>query len=229
MQEHATPEPVRVVGRAVFPGLAPYPGSDKAGLGVGALLSEQGWQRYSNEYQKTELVFRYRPGRSVKDLTTFVGRSDPAVLPLQVQSVLRPSGVVSLIGLRSTPTVLAGLIALMLGAAVANAVVVAVRRRRHDFAALRSMGLTSAQVVRTVLWQATTVAVVGLMVGIPLGLVIGKWSWNLLATRLGMVAVPVVPLGATVAIVVAVVVLANLTGVAPGMRASLAGRRAAGR
>ena len=108
----------------------------------------------------------------------------------------------------------------MLGAAVANVLVVAVRRRRHDFAALRAMGLTSAQIVRTVLWQATTVAVVGLILGIPVGLVIGKWSWSLLASQLGMVPVPVLPVAATVAIALAVVVLANLVGIVPGMRAS---------
>jgi len=220
VQEHGAPEPVRVVGRVVFPGLAPYPGSDKAGLGVGALFTERGWERYSNEFQKTELVFRYAPGRSATDLSAFVARTDPAALPLQLQPVLRPSGVVSLVGLRSTPTVLAGLIALMLGAAVANALVVAVRRRRHDFAALRAMGLTSAQIVRTVLWQATTVAVVGLVLGIPVGLVIGKWSWTLLASQLGMVPVPVLPVAATIVIGVAVVVLANLVGIVPGMRAS---------
>jgi hypothetical protein len=220
VQEHGAPETLRVVGQTVLPGLAPYPGSDKAGLGIGALLSEKGWERYSSEYQKSEYVFRYRPGETAADLDAFVRRAMPYDLPLQLQPVQRPSGIVSLIGLRSTPTVLAGLIAVMLGAAVANALVVAVRRRRHDLASLRAMGLTSGQVVRTVLWQATTVALVGLVVGIPLGLVAGRWTWNALAAHLGMVSVPVMPVAATALIVVAVVALANLVGILPGMRAA---------
>ena len=75
--------------------------------------------------------------------------------------------------------------AVLLAAAVANALVVAVRRRRHDLAVLRTLGFTTGQVVRTVLWQATTVGAVAVIVGIPLGVIVGRWTWTLLADRLG--------------------------------------------
>ena len=220
-EEHGAPGSVRVVGRTVLPGLAPYPGSDKAGLGVGALLTEQGWTRFSNEYEKSELVFRYRPGKSVADLVADIRRTDPAALPLPVEPVQRPSGVVSLIGLRATPTVLAGLIAALLVAAVSERAgrgrPAPAPRPRHPAA---PMGYTSAQVIRTVLWQATTVAAFGLLVGVPVGLVLGRWSWNVLAGEAGMVAVPIVPAATLAVLVVAVVGLANLIGLIPGARAA---------
>ena len=75
---------MRVVGRAVLPGLAPYPGSDKAGLGVGALLTEGGWKRFSSDYQKTEYIFRWAPGKSLATLTAAFQHDDPSELPLTI-------------------------------------------------------------------------------------------------------------------------------------------------
>jgi hypothetical protein len=220
LSEHGHEEPVRVVGEVVLPGLAPYPGSDKAGLGVGALLTESGWTRYSSEYGKVVYVLRYRPGQDATTLAAQMRRVDPGDQPLGINRVTGPSGIESLQRLRSTPTLLALLVALMLGAAVANAIVVAVRRRRHDLAVLRTLGLTTSQLVRTVLWQATTVGLVAVIVGIPLGLVVGRWSWNLLVTSLGMVPAPVVPGLVVTAVAVGVLALTNLVGIVPGLRAA---------
>jgi FtsX-like permease family len=219
-QESGPAERVQVVGRAVLPGLAPYPGSDKAGLGVGAVLTEAGWKQFSSDYQKTEYIFRWSPGKSLATLTAAFQREDPKELPLTVDPVNRPAGVMSADRLRATPTVLGGLLAVLLAAAVANALVVAVRRRRHDLAVLRMLGFTTAEVVRTVLWQATTVGVVGLVAGIPVGIIGGRWTWKLLADRLGTIAEPVVSVSAVAAVAVGVLVLSNAVGLIPGFRAA---------
>ncbi len=211
---------VRVVGRAVLPGLAPYPGSDKAGLGVGALLTDAGWLRFSPHLDKPEYIFRWTPHGSLATLTATFKREMPTQLPLTVDAVNHPAGVVSLERLRATPTLLASLVALLLAAAVANALVVAVRRRRRDLAVLRTLGFTTGQVVRTVLWQATTVGTVAVVVGIPVGLVVGRWTWTVLADRLGAVSDPVVSAVTLVAVGSAVLILANLVGVVPGLRAA---------
>ncbi len=211
---------VRVVGRAILPDIAPYPGSDKAGLGVGALLTGAGWHRFSSNYQKTEYLFGYRPGRSEAALTAAVRRSDPKELPLTITPADLPAGVVSLESLRATPALLGSLIVVLLGAAVANALVVAVRRRHHDLAVLRTLGFTRGQVVRTVLWQATTVGIVALVIGIPVGVVVGRWTWTLLIDRLGTVPVPLVSVASLVLVGVAVLALAMVVGVVPGLRAA---------
>ena len=132
----------------------------------------------------------------------------------------RPAGVMSADRLRATPTVLGGLLAVLLAAAVANALVVAVRRRRRDLAVLRTLGFTTGQVVRTVLWQATTVGVAGLIVGIPAGIIVGRWTWTLLADRLGTVAQPLVSATSVFGVAAAVLVLSNAVGLIPGFRAA---------
>jgi FtsX-like permease family len=220
LAERGPTRAVRVVGRVVLPGLAPYPGADKAGLGVGALLTEAGWARFSSDFGKLVYVIRWRPGANDATLNRYVARVDPHDAPVTLSSVYQPAGIRSLVQLRATPTFLAAMLVALLAAAVANSLVVAVRRRRHDLAVLRTLGFTAGQVLRTVLWQASTVAVIALVVGIPVGLVLGRWTWTLLAQLLGTVPEPMIPAAGIVLLAVAVLALTNLVGVIPGIRAS---------
>jgi putative ABC transport system permease protein len=220
--EQGPTHPVKVVGRAVLPGLAPYPGSDKAGLGIGALFTRAGWTRFSPDYQKTEYVFRWGPHGSRATLTKAFARHMPSQLPLTVDAVNRPAGIVSVQRLRSTPTLLAALVVALLAAAVTNALVVTVRRRRRDLAVLRTIGFTTSQIVRAVLWQAVTVGVIAIAIGIPAGIIFGRWTWRLLADHLGTVSVPVVPAAAVVIVGFAVLALASLVALVPGIRAARA-------
>jgi ABC-type antimicrobial peptide transport system permease subunit len=68
----------------------------------------------------------------------------------------------------------------------------------------------------TVAWQASTVAAIALLAGLPLGIILGRWGWRALADNLGTVAEPVVPALAMVVTVPVVVVLANLVAFVPG-------------
>ena len=104
-----------------------------------------------------------------------------------------PSDIAALRRLRSTPVVLAALLVLLITSTVVHALLLAVRRRRHDVAVLQCMGMRPGQVVRSALWQATTIAVVAVGVGIPLGIVAGRWSWVVLAGGLGSWQEPTVP------------------------------------
>jgi putative ABC transport system permease protein len=60
-----------------------------------------------------------------------------------------------------------------------------------------------------VLWQSTTVALVGIAVGVPLGIVVGRVVWNAFATNLGAVPVVAVPGLTIAALAVGVLVVAN--------------------
>jgi ABC-type antimicrobial peptide transport system permease subunit len=62
----------------------------------------------------------------------------------------------------------------------------ATRRRRHDLAVLRVLGFVSGQVHSTLRWQALTVAAVGLVVGVPAGLIAGRRIWSALAGAVGV-------------------------------------------
>ena len=64
-------------------------------------------------------------------------------------------------------------------------------------------------------WQGLTIGTAGLLFGVPLGIVAGRWSWTLLANGFGTLAEPVVPLYGITLLVTAVLVLAAVAGVIP--------------
>src|SRR5204862_377082 len=75
----------------------------------------------------------------------------------------------------------------VLGLAVlAQFIVLSGRRRRRDFAILRTLGLAGRQVRVITAWQVSTMTGLALAVGIPLGVVAGHWSWRLFAEGLGI-------------------------------------------
>jgi ABC-type lipoprotein release transport system permease subunit len=132
------------------------------------------------------------------------------------EGVQRPSDIVAYDHVRSTPLVLALVLAVLASATVAHALVSAVRRRRRDLALLATLGLTRRQISSTVAWQSTTVGVLALVIGIPLGIIGGRWAWGLLADDLGTVSEPKVPMLAIVVGIPAVLLLCNAVAYVPG-------------
>ena len=65
----------------------------------------------------------------------------------------------------------------------------AIGRRRRDLAVLKTMGFVRRQVTITVAWQATAMVAIALLVGMPIGVALGRWAWTLLAGQLGVPAV----------------------------------------
>jgi ABC-type lipoprotein release transport system permease subunit len=84
------------------------------------------------------------------------------------------------------PALLGALVMLVALGTVAHALVTSVRRRRRDLAVLKTLGLVRRQVAATIAWQATTFAVVALSLGLPLGIAVGRWAWQLTAAALGV-------------------------------------------
>jgi len=93
--------------------------------------------------------------------------------------------------------------------------VIAVRRRRRDVAILQALGSTTGKVTAIGVWQGVTIGVAGLLLGVPLGVVAGRWLWTWLANEFGTLAQPVVPLGGVLGLVVAVLALAAVAGYLP--------------
>jgi ABC-type lipoprotein release transport system permease subunit len=107
-----------------------------------------------------------------------------------------PPDVANLGNVRSLPLFLAAfLVALAIGA-IAHALLTGARARSRELAVLRSLGLTPRQVAAAVMWQAAVIGVLALVVGIPLGLVLGRQVWRVLADSLSFVYVgPVAGIG----------------------------------
>ena len=69
----------------------------------------------------------------------------------------------------------------------------------------------------TVAWQATTVAVVTAVIGVPLGILVGRLSWASVARHLGIIDAPGTPVLALVLALPAALVLANVAAAVPAM------------
>lgn len=211
---------MRVVGRVVFPLF-----SERGRLGDGAAMTRAGWERAQGRRllpAEESLLVRLRPGatvpRVVADLEHRFGGDGSFGVAITSQG--RPTDVVNFGRVESTPYVLGAVLAAVSVATLTYLLVSAVRRRRRDLAVLKTLGFVRGQVRRTVASQATTVVAVALLVGVPVGILAGRWLWDRFATDLGIVAVPVVPVLAIVVTGVAAVVAANLVAAGPARRAA---------
>jgi len=120
----------------------------------------------------------------------------------------------------STPALLG--VALAIGAVVALGLtlIASVRSRRRDLALLKTMGFTHRQLAATVAWQSTLAVAIGVVVGVPLGIVTGRGLWQLFADQLHVVSHPTVP-ALTIALIGAgALVLANVVAAIPGRQAA---------
>ena len=94
------------------------------------------------------------------------------------------------------------------------------RRRRRDLAVLKTLGLTRSQLLRVVSCQASALAMVALLAGLPLGALAGRWSWALFAGSAGVADQADIPLPLVLLAIPAVLLLANLIAAGPGWAAA---------
>lgn len=131
-----------------------------------------------------------------------------------------PSPLAELQQVRRMPLFLAAFLALLALGAVGHALATSVRRRRHDVAVLRAVGMTRRQVRWVVVTQATVLAVVGLVVGVPLGVAVGRTVWRYVADTTPLFYVPPLAAAAVLLVVPVAVAAANLLAAWPGHRAA---------
>jgi putative ABC transport system permease protein len=211
---------MRVVGRVVLPGFGTYSGSDKTSLGEGAVVTERALARLGPDFNRHPFLVDFRAGAErgpvLARARRVIAAANSAPSGLEITSVQRPSDIIAYDHVKTTPVVLAGALAVLALATVGHALLTATRRRRRDLAMLKTLGFTRRQVSETVAWQATTIGALALVVGIPVGVVLGRWAWRVLSDSLGTVAEPVVPLAALVIAIPLVLVLVNLVALLPG-------------
>jgi putative ABC transport system permease protein len=120
----------------------------------------------------------------------------------------------------SIPVILA--VGLAAGAIVALGLTLAasVRRRRRDLALLKTLGFTQRQLAAAVAWQATVIGVIGITLGIPLGIVLGRQLWILFARNINAVPDPAVPVLSVILVAIGALVFANLDAALPGLDAA---------
>jgi hypothetical protein len=118
------------------------------------------------------------------------------------------------------PLALSAFLAVLAIGAVGHALSIAVRRRRHELAVLRALGLTRRQSRLVIVTQATLLAVIGLAFGIPLGIALGRILWRAAADMTPLAYHPPVALWALALIGPLALVAANLLAAWPARRAA---------
>jgi len=130
----------------------------------------------------------------------------------------KPVDLVNFGRVQNLPFVLAALLAAFAALTLVHLLVTSIRRRRRDFAMLRALGFTARQLSGTVAVLATTLVALALVVGVPLGILLGRLLWRAFAHNLGILYRPVTPVLAIVLIVPLAVLVANLFAFASSRR-----------
>jgi hypothetical protein len=118
------------------------------------------------------------------------------------------------------PVALSAFLALLAISAVGYALSMAVGRRRHDLAVLRALGITRRQARLVVTTQASLLALIGLMFGVPLGIAVGRAIWRTVAGFTPLAYHPPVALLALLLIAPAALLAANALAAWPQRRAA---------
>ncbi len=218
-----TPQPMRVVGRAVFPFFG-FGSFTPTGLGDGAATLAPAPSQYGYNFV---LIGLARGPNAKAEGARLANRLDATGACPQDQFcsavvTQRPVDVNNYDRIKATPLALAGVLAVLAVATVAQFLVMSSRRRRRDFAVLKTLGFVRRQVSAAVAWQASILVGLALLVGLPIGVAAGRWTWQVFATRLGVAADPQLPLVTVLVSIPVALAIANAVAFAPGW---LAGRQ----
>lgn len=225
--------PRRIVGSATLPSIGQVHG-DHTSLGVGGIViteelpgydrnratgePDSSGQTPAEDYGPNVLFVRFRDGVDKAAVTERLNGSAPGLADyngIVVTPVQRSAEVVNADDITGSSTLLGVAVALSAVASLTIALTSAVRRRRREFALLKALGFTRRQLSATVVWQATSMTLVGLVIGVPLGVVLGRVLWNEFAGQLDVLAEPAVPFGVVGIVVLAALVAANIVSAFP--------------
>ena len=130
-----------------------------------------------------------------------------------------PTEVRNLADLTRLPELLAVVLGVVAGAALAHILLTAARRHAREVAVLSVLGATPGQVRATLAVVAAATVVPALLLGVPLGIGIARVLWWQVATATGVLGDIAVPVGLLAVTGAAVLVGALLFAMAPARRA----------
>ena len=202
-----------IVGVPVFPDFGFGPG-----LGRGAGMTLEALQGFHREAAVELALGNYAPGASISEV---IERINPTLRRMGADvseddiEQLSPS-VEDAGRYRRLPLYLALVFAFAALGSLVHVLLTSARRRRIDLAILRTLGFRGRQVTATVVWQAATLVLLAFAIGAPIGLLLGRLLWDVVATRLlGVVSEPVLAWGATALLLPAILAAAIVISFGP--------------
>jgi putative ABC transport system permease protein len=221
------PGTFRVVGTVVF-----SPGLTTGGLGDGAVFTLRGLLALagrcaagpSEQACVVKSVISAGGAFLVRAAPGTPGRIALARLNREYSSDVNypapPTDLVNFGQAVNFPLIFGAILVLFGAATLLHVLVVSVTRRRREVGLLKALGFVRRQVALCVSWQTTTVALVGIVIGVPAGIAVGRAVWGLFAQSLGVLSVTEVTAWAIVAVAAATVVVANLLAIGPAVVAA---------
>jgi hypothetical protein len=211
---------VEIVGTAVMPPVGAF-GSARAGLGLGAYINV--------DVPPTEsaalATIRLRPGTDARAFLATIPFQElrwdtDGAAPVTHTSAVRPPEIATVDSLRAAPALLGVAlgIALLVGLTLVSAL--SVHDRRRELAILRTLGFSDRMLRATVGWQSLATVTVGVVIGVPLGVLVGRITWRTFASELGLVPRADVPVVLVAAIAVGIGVLTIVAAAVPARAAT---------
>jgi predicted lysophospholipase L1 biosynthesis ABC-type transport system permease subunit len=201
--------PLDVVGEVVVPSLGTDAIADE-----GVVMTGAGANRLTTTQRSDALLVRFTPGADRRAVEHRLAEIGDVVLDQP------PADVVNLERISAIPRALAALLGGLAVLAVGHALTATVRRRRRDLAVLKAIGFRPRQLSSTVVWQATLLVAAGLVVGVPLGVVVGRVSWTVVADAMGLGNRPEAPLLVVAFTVPIAIAVANVVALLPARSAA---------
>jgi ABC-type lipoprotein release transport system permease subunit len=214
----------KVAGTAVF-----APDFDAAGLGTGAVFTLPGLLGSQCAPVPAQRACQLRAvGAGGSFLVRAVSGPQGLVAltrlarayPSQVNFPATPANLVNFGQAVNFPLIFGLLLSLFAAATLVHLLAVSVARRRREAGLLKALGFVGRQVAFAVSWQTTTIALAGIVIGVPAGIATGRILWRSLASNLGALPVPVVTVPAIAVVASGTVLIANVLAIGPALAAS---------
>lgn len=222
---------LHVVGTATLPAVGIAHGAHTS-LGVGALVAPElvpGFARQAagegplgsapGPVGPPAIFVRFAPGADEGAAQALLSKGANTIAQYpgsaEVIGPQRPAEIASSSDVGDAPALLASALAAGAALALAIALGASVRRRRHELALLRSLGFTRRQLTASVAWQATATIGVALVVGVPLGIALGRALWSAFARQLDVVPRPTIPIVVLLVVIAISLAVANAAAALP--------------
>jgi hypothetical protein len=220
--------PLRIVGTATLPTIGGS-GQPNMGMGTGAVVASSLFSAGDLNQQGSPIagpmaeLIAVRPGvpaatalASLDRIARQVNAPSDGDAPIGgVVAALRPAEIAAYGSAQATVAILAAVLALAAICALGLTLTASVRSRRREFALLKAIGFTRRQLASTVAWQSTVAALLGVIVGIPVGIAVGRWLWTLFANGINAVPLPAVPVLEVTLVALGTIAFANVVALLP--------------
>lgn len=217
-----------VVGTTVLP----PDFNPRGGLGTGAIFSLEGFtgRRCSSGPSENAclaslltanggaFLVRLAPGAQGEATIAALSRA----YPYQVNLPRPPTNLVNFGEAVNFPLILGFVLVLFGIGTLLHLLLTSLNRRRRETGLLKSLGMLRRQIAYCVAWQTTTIAVIAIVIGVPLGIAAGRLVWSAFADNLGVDTEPVVAAAKILGVALGALIVANVLALIPAFIAARA-------